>query len=86
MIPKKLPPNTFPYQSESILGLKWHPVLVGHSELSEKFVISLLKIIFSQKEKIIPHSLFKNLLISDNKIFRDIFSFHDSSKKMFRLK
>tara|TARA_Y100001970_G_scaffold172481_1_gene210797 strand:- start:306 stop:1205 length:900 start_codon:yes stop_codon:yes gene_type:complete len=86
LIPKKIKANTFPYQTEDILGLKWHPVLVGHSYLSENFVLALLKIIYGHKEKIAPHYLFKNLKISDNKIFRDTLSFHVSSKKMFLFK
>ena len=86
LVSKKIKANTYPYQTETILGLKWNPVLVGHLYLSEKFVLSLLKIIFSQKEKIVPHPLFKNLHIGDNKIFRDTFSFHVSSKKMFLFK
>ena len=81
LISEKIPPNTYPYQLERLLGLKWHPVLVGHVSLSEDFVFSLLKIIFSQKEKINPHPLFKNLIISDNKNFRNLFSFHTHRRK-----
>jgi len=86
LIPKKLPSNTYPYQSESLLGLTWHPVLVTNKNLPDKFAKALLKIIFSQKENINPHPLFKDLLIKDNIIFRKIFPYHSSSKNLFRFK
>jgi len=86
LIPKKLPANTYPYQSESLLGLTWHPVLVTNASLPDDFARNLLKIIFSQKGKINPHPLFKDLLIKDNITFRKIFPYHSSSKNLFRFK
>ena len=83
LIPKKIPANTYPYQSEPLLSLTWHPVLVTNASLPEEFARNLLKIIFSQKEKINPHPLFRDLLIIDNIIFRNIFPYHSSSKNLF---
>ncbi len=86
IVPKKLPANTFPYQSESLLGLTWHPVLVTNAGFSDELARTLLKIIFSQKEKINPHPLFKDLLISNNIIFLKILPYHPSSKIFFGFK
>lgn len=83
LIPKKISANTYPYQSEPLLSLTWQPVLVTNTNLPEEFARNLLKIIFSQKEKINPHPLFRDLLIIDNIIFRNIFPYHSSSKNLF---
>ena len=86
IIPKKIPANTYPYQSKSLLSITSHSVLVTNTSLADEFARDLLKIIFSQKGKINSHPLFKNLLIADNIIFRKVFPFHSSSKRVFRFK
>jgi len=86
LIPKKMPANTYPYQSESLLGLTWHPVLLTNRGFSDELASNLLKIIFSQKEKINPHPLFKDLIIQDNILFRKIFPYHSFSKNLFKFK
>ena len=75
----------FPHYSQNIIDIfkVWHGGMSFHGGL---IGVAISLFIFSQKEKINPHPLFKNLIISDNKNFRNLFSFHTSSKKFFRVK
>ena len=82
----KLPSNSYQYQTEPLTGLVWNPVLITHRNFPKDIAKDLLNIIFSQKEKINPHILFKNLLIEDNIAFRKVYPYHTSARNMFRLK
>jgi len=86
LIPQKIPANTFPYQSETLSGIAWNPVLIAHKDFSKKLGFTLLKMIFSQKNSLSPHVLFKNLIFEDNKVFRKIYPYHPSAINMFKLK
>jgi len=86
LITQNVSANTFPYQTDKLTGIAWHPVLVSHKNLSEELALNLLKTIYSQKDSLNPHVLFQNLDIENNIVFRKIYPYHSSAKNMFKFK
>jgi TRAP-type uncharacterized transport system substrate-binding protein len=84
--PQKLPANTFSYQAETLSVAAWNPVLVTSGDFPEKLAVTILKLMFSQKEALNPHFLFKNLVHKDNIAYRKIYPYHSASKTVFRFK
>lgn len=83
---QKLPANTFSYQAETLSTLAWNPVLVVREDFPKKVATNLLELIFSQKDALISHILFKKLVRTDNIAFSKIYPYHSASKTMFRFK
>jgi hypothetical protein len=86
LMPHKLPANSFSYQAEALTGMVWNPVLVVRGDFSEKLATTLLSLMFSQKETLNPQFLFKNLVRTDNIVYRKVYPYHAAAKKMFRFK
>ena len=86
LMPHKLPVNSFSYQAEALTGIVWNPVLVVRGDFPEKLATTLLSLMFSQKETLNPQFLFKNLVRTDNIVYRKVYPYHAAAKKMFRFK
>ena len=86
LMPHKLPVNSFSYQAEALTGIVWNPVLVVRGDFPEKLAATLLSLMFSQKETLNPQFLFKNLVRTDNIVYRKVYPYHAAAKKMFRFK
>jgi len=86
LMPHKLPVNSFSYQAEALTGIVWNPVLVVRGDFPEKLATTLLSLMFSQKETLNPQFLFKNIVRTDNVVYRKVYPYHAAAKKMFRFK
>ena len=86
LMPHKLPVNSFSYQAEALTGIVWNPVLVVRGDFPEKLATTLLSLMFSQKETLNPQFLFKNIVRTDNVVYRKVYRYHAAAKKMFRFK
>ena len=83
---KKISANTFSYQTEALSAVAWNPVLVTSADFPDKLAVTLLNLMFSQKEALNPHFLFNNLVRKDNITFRRIYPFHSAAKTVFLFK
>lgn len=86
LMPHKLPANSFSYQAEALTGVAWNPVLVVRGDFPEKLALTLLKLMFSQKDALNPQLLFKNIVRKDNIAYRKVYPYHSAAKTMFRFK
>ena len=86
LMPHKLLANSFSYQAEALTGIVWNPVLVVRGDFPEKLATTLLSLMFSQKETLNPQFLFKNIVRTDNIVYRKVYPYHAAAKKMFRFK
>ena len=86
LITQKLLPNTYLYQTESLEGVAWYPVLVVRYNFSQERAKKLLNLIFAQSKALNPNVLFQKLLRTNNIAFKNIYNYHTSAKKMFRFK
>ena len=84
--PQKLPANTFSYQVRTLNALASNPILVTSGNFPEKLAINILNLMFSQKDVLNPHFLFKNLVFTDNIAYRKLYPYHSAAKTMFRFK
>ena len=82
---KKLPANTYSYQVET-LSVAWNPVLVTSGNFPEKLAVTILNLMFSQKDVLNPHFLFKNLVLADNIAYSKIYPYHSVTKTIFPFK
>ena len=82
--PQKLPANTFSYQVETLSAASSNPVLVTSGNFPEKRAVTILNLIFSQKDVLNPHLLFKNLVLADNIAYRKTYPYHSVAKTVFR--
>ena len=83
---QKLPANIFSYQIETLLAAAWNPVLVTSRNFPEQFALTILNFMFSKKDALNPHFLFRNLVLTDNNAFQKIYPYHSAAKTMFRFK
>ncbi|MBC8258998.1 MAG: hypothetical protein H8E38_08275 [SAR324 cluster bacterium] len=86
LTPQKLPANTYLYQSESLAGLAWYPVLVTRRDYPDKLVTKMLQLIYAQNKALNPHPLFQNIRRTYNVAFQKNYIYHPAAKKMFRFK
>ena len=86
LTPRKIPANIFLYQTKPLQSVAWHPVLVVRKDFPISKATKMLKLIYSQKNSLMPHPLFDNLRLKDNLPYQKIYSFHHATKSMFKLK
>jgi TRAP-type uncharacterized transport system substrate-binding protein len=86
MAPKKIPANTYLYQSEPIESVAWHPVLVVRRDFPNPSATKLLQLIYAQSNSLNPHPLLENLRRADNIAFQKIYAFHPAAKSYFKFK
>ena len=86
IIKKRLPPNTYVYQTANLHGVSWYPVLVVRNDFSQDRAKKLLNLIFLQNKALNPNVLFKSLLMTDNIAFKNVYNYHTASKIFFRFK
>ena len=82
--PQKIPANTFSYQVETLSAAASNPVLVTSGNFPEKLAVTILNLMFSQKDVLNPHFLFKDLVLTDNIAYRKFYPYHSAAKTMFR--
>ena len=86
LIPKKIPANSFLYHSKPLQSVIWHPVMVVRKDFPLSKATKLLKLIYDQRNSLVPHPLFNNLRLTDNLPYQKIYSFHPALKSMLNLK
>ena len=86
LAPKKIPANSFQYQNKPLQSVVWHPVLVVRKDFPIPKASKLLKLLYAQRDSLIPHPLFENLRLADNLPYQKIYSFHPATKSMIKLK
>ena len=84
--PQKLPANTISYQVETLSAVASNPVLVTSGNFPEKLAVTILNLMFSQKDVLNPHFLFKDLVLTDNIAYHKFYPYHSAAKTMFRFK
>jgi TRAP-type uncharacterized transport system substrate-binding protein len=84
--PQKLPAKTFSYQVETLSATASNPVLVTSGNFPEKLAVTVLNLMFSQKNVLNPNFLFKDLVLTDNIAYRKFYPYHSAAKTMFRFK
>ncbi len=86
IIDRPLPANIYPSMDSAPLRLLTSfPVLIVRADASKAFIEKLLKILFSQRDSIEPHGLFRFLDPQNNQLFEKNYNFHRTSKKFFKL-
>ena len=86
LTPKKIPANIFLYQTNPLQSVVWHQVLVVRKDFSKSKAKKLLQLIYVQRNSLTPHPLFKNLRLTDNRLYQKIYAFHTAAKSIFKLK
>ena len=80
----KLAKGFYPGQTETVLGLASFSVLVARVDFPPDLTGKWLKLLYSQKNKINPHILFRNLDTQYNSLFKDTYHFHPKSRAFFK--
>ena len=86
LTPKKIPANIFLYQTNPLQSVVWHPVMVVRKDFPISKATKLLQLIYAQKNSLVPHPLFDNLRLKDNRPYQKVFAFHPAAKSMLKLK
>ncbi|MDP6382221.1 MAG: TAXI family TRAP transporter solute-binding subunit [SAR324 cluster bacterium] len=80
----KLAKGFYPGQTETVLGLASFSVLVARVDFPPDLTEKWLKLLYSQKNKINPHFLLRNLDTKYNSLFKDTYHFHPKSRAFFK--
>jgi len=84
IITNLLPTNLYPSVLQPLPMLTSYPVLIARVDTNPSFIQNVLKILFSQRDRLQPHALFQFLDPQNNQRFKN-YQFHPTSKKLFKL-
>ncbi|MBF0279648.1 MAG: hypothetical protein HQM13_17750 [SAR324 cluster bacterium] len=79
-----LPDNLYPSTPQPLPMLTSYPVLVARADTDSYFIEKVLTVLFSQRDLIQPHVLFRFLDPQKNQLFKN-YPFHRVSKQSFKL-